>query len=455
MNDFQLYESLSKQYSALVPNQVEGLVVVWLYEKIQQEEIDKKFTYTNIEEAIREVAISLSLESQPQTENVLTSLFHHFIERLGGNYERFTLTEYAKKFVRLIEGKLNSSHKHFPLRQSFDRYAHFKAGDIDTAIEFESWYTQGFDNTTRQTILDHIESLRDEVSSALTKLNQILFAEDEQSALQMANKFTTTFRIFGEKANQIAETLTLDFHLKTEIQNVIDKFYARLETSVSTSNQTALDDAYQGAVDIQEKVNEFFKIVNEKLERIRNQIIFASSKLNELQEHFKYQSRYKINLRKMLTLILEEGLYTKEDLALPDAFPLKNIPYEGFKFIEMAHYDSFGKPLNKVIELKREDEHRHLEGLKMEGTLSKQEKVTEWLEYYQLLLKKEKTLNFKEHFYRLSREEGGTDLAMQVSFELFRFANGEEQYVIDIEKPLAEQLDEQKVITWNMKIHQR
>jgi hypothetical protein len=454
MGNFQFYETLTKQYSTFVPDQVEGLVIIWLYEKIQQEEIDKNFTYSDIQEAIRGVTASLKLENQPRTESIL-------VESLSGSYERYALTEYAKKFARLVEGKLNSPHKHFPLRQSFERYTHFKAEDIQTIDDFESWFRQGFDDTSRQTILDHIESLQDNVRSALNDLNQILFAENEQSALEMAHNFTTTFHILGEKADEIRDTLTLDFSLKQEIQSVVNTFYTRLEDPYSTSGEVVyggyanLEDAYQRSIEIQKGVNEFFKVVNEKLERIRNQIIFASSKLNELQEHFKYQSRFKVNLRKMLTLLLEEGRYAKDDFTLPDAFPLKSIPYKAFKFVEVLHYSSFTKASNTVIELVQEVEHRHREKLRMESVLANQEKITEWVEHYQRLLHQEKALDFKEHFYRIFEVEGDIDIALQVGFELFQFVTREEQFVIDVSKPLSGQIDKQEVITWNMKIRQK
>jgi len=461
MNDFQLYETLTKHYSYLIPCQVEGLVVVWLYEKIKRDEIDKNFTYSDIEEAIREVTASLNLENQRRTESILTLLFHHFIENISGSYERYTLTEYAKKFFKLIESKLNSPHKHFPLRQSFERYAYFKAENIRTIEDFESWFNQGFDDTVKQTILDHLEYLRDEVRSTLNKLNQILFAENKQSALKMANEFTATFNILGEKADEIRDTLTLDFSLKQEIQSVINMFYTRLEASDSTNGKAEFDDYadlerdYQKAEEIQRKVNEFFKVINIKLERIRNQIIFASGKLNELHERFKYQSRFKVNLRKMLTLLLEEGQYAKEDIILPDIFPLKSMPYESFKFVEVSYYSSFKKSPNTVIELFQENERRQQEKLRMESVLSNQEKVAEWVEYYQRLLQQERMIDFKKHFYKIFETEGNIDIALQVGFQLFQFANREEQYFIDVSKPLVDQLENQEVITWNMKIHQK
>lgn len=462
MSEFQFYDTLIKGYSNLVPSEVEGLVIAWLYEKIQLEEIDRQFTYSDIQEAIRQTTISLNLESQPRTENIVTSLLHYFIESHNDTYERYALTEYAQKFLRLVEGKLNSPHKHFPLRKSFERYANFKAEDIKNIEDFESWFRQGFDDTTRQTILDHLEALQDSVRSALNELNQILFFENEQGALQMAHKFTATFNIFGEKADEIRDTLTLDFSLKQEIHNVVSTFYTQLESSYSATNNEAKiseyfnhKNAYHRAEGIQRKVNDFFKVVNEKLDRIGNQIVFASSKLNELQEHFKYQSRFKVNLRKMLSLLLEEGSYSKEELILPGAFPLKSMPCENIKFISVSRYSSFSKPSNTITDLFQDNRYRQQEKIKMEKVLSNQERVVEWVKHYQTVLQNKMFLDFNEHFYEIIEEEGNPSVALQVGFELFQFANREEQYFIDISKPLAAQLEKQKIVIWNMKIYQK
>lgn len=136
MNDFQLYETLAKQYTSLVPCQVEGLVVVWLYEKIQWDEISKNFTYSDIEEAIREVTASLDLEHQPRTESILTSLFHHFIESLSGSYERYALTEYAKKFVRRVVRGLNSFFRDRKISGKYAFFVNFtKSKDIEKDME--------------------------------------------------------------------------------------------------------------------------------------------------------------------------------------------------------------------------------------------------------------------------------------------------------------------------------
>ena len=459
MDDSHLYEALTTQYKTFVPSRFNGMVVVWLYEKVELGDIGKNFTYSDIKMAVREVTVSLNVENQPYTESVLRSLSHHFLEILNG--ERFTLTEYAKKFVKLVDGKLNSPHKHFPLRQSFEQYASFKAADIESIGDFESWFKQGFDNTTKQTILDHLESLSDEVRCSLNELNQILFAENEKSALDTAREFTTTFSILGDKANEISDTLTLDTSLKQEIQTVVDMFYARLEAAdllssdVDIGSLVSLESDYQRAIGIQKNIHEFFKTIKHKLDGVKDKIIFASRKLNELQEHFKYQSRFKVNLRKMLTLVLEESRYTKKNIELPDAFPLKSIPYEGSNFIELPYYSSFVKSPNTVIQLPSNRELRQAEELRMEGVLSNQERISELVEYYKALLKDEKTIDFKEHFHEISEVEGSIDIALQVGFQLFQFAKGEGRYFIDVRKPLAKQLENWEIVTWDMKIHQK
>ena len=461
-SSLNLFEELSKQYTyqTLVPDRCEGLVLIWLYEKIQEGEIDRNFTYSNIQEAINEVVVSIHLEHVPHTEGILKTLMHYYIERPHRSFERYSLTEYAKKFAKLLADKLNSPYRSFPLRKTFEKYAQFKAEEIKSIQDFESWFRLGFHETSKQAVIDHLETLKDGVRAAVHELNKILSFQNEKTALDMTLEFTSVFEKLSDKADEIRDTLILDIELNREIQKVIDAFYDQLEHCEQT-NKAAVENcddfekAYRRAQDIKIEVENFFKVINEKLEQISDQIIFASTKLNELQEHFKYQSNFKVNIRKLLNLVLEEARYSRAGPILSTPFPLKVIPFEDSKLTEIPYYPSFIKSPNEIIDLVEDYEHMQKEKEKVDEGLDRQEQTAKLVRYYKDSLREGKMLNFTEHFYEILDEEGDIDIALQVGFELFQFANDDARYLVKVSRPLAEEIQKREVTIWKMSIHPR
>ncbi len=458
-SNFDLYAALNERYNyqALVPAEFEGMVIIWLYREIQAGDIDKSFTYANMKEAIREVALSLHKEQLPHTESILKSLMHYFIERPHGTIERYNLTEYAERFVKLIEGKLNSPHKNFPLMESFERYAQFKAEEIQSIEDFESWFEQGFRSAARQTALEHLEALKDDVKAAIRSLKSILDYQ-EKDAVDMALEFTSIFGTLGKRVDEIREVLILGSDISQEVQKVLDTFGERLDyyqsAGVEENQKLAiLQEEYQKAADINAEVVRFFELVDEKLNLVNSQMIFASAKLNELPEHFRYQSKLKINLKKFLSLVLNEGDYSKDGPVLPTSFPLKEIPYERTKFIEVPYYDTFAKPPNTMIQPRRNHEYERQERRKLEKSLRRQERTAQWVKHYKAMLVRDKILDFTTHFYEILEVEGEADIALQVGFELFQFAESKPECIITVSKPLARELQSREILTWNMGIH--
>ncbi|WP_417799189.1 hypothetical protein [Tenacibaculum sp.] len=78
--------------------------------KIKTGKLSKHFTYSDIEKCIAESS-KIEVGSTPQTEKIVKSLLHFFIERPPNDELKFAITDYAKKFIELIDKKLHSPLK--------------------------------------------------------------------------------------------------------------------------------------------------------------------------------------------------------------------------------------------------------------------------------------------------------------------------------------------------------
>lgn len=452
----RLLDEVQQNYKYLVPSKTAIAVLLLLSERVSNREIDRHFTHEDIVQAVKNVSSSQKSEIQ-QTEKVLKTLLENFIERPTKDDSLYKLTEYARKFIKLILSKLDNPFRNFSLIDSFEKYADFKAVGIENIEQFESWFEQGFNSAYRQTIIDHLEALKDETKEHIRKLNIILDSE-EKDALEMATEFKNVFKSFGDKARDIQDALKIGIRLDIEIKQVCDRFYEEVEKydySQSTDNEDRLDllnHAWKRASLIQNEVRDFFEEIEEKLSQLRGKIVFASDKLNDLQEYFRYQSKFKLNLKKLLEFTLKESKYSGKGIVLPDLFPNKVILFEPFKLLYLPDVDSLFMKNNAVIHSNYDREYQAKERGKIDFELQQQEKVSRWIEQCKSTLELNGKLNFTECFYQILKLEKDVNIPVSVGIELFEYAQNSPDYSISINKIIDQKYSEEKIKIWQMNI---
>lgn len=446
-------------YDHLVPTKEEGMVIYVLDSRIKEGKISKYFTYRDIEKCITENA-KIEIGSIPQTEKIVRTLLYFYIERPPNEEGKFALTNYAKKFIDLIHKKLHSPLKHFPLKKTFQKYSEFKSQEIEDIKDFELWYNLQFHNNSKQTIIDHLEALKDVVNSSISQLNDLLKKESED-LLSITREFTIIFDEIGQKSEEIKYTLRLGNALNIEIEGVVDFFYKKIdefkhpENDLEREKFERLNDDYKKALHIKTEVVDFFSEVDYRLKQLMQKSLYANSQLTNLQNSFRNQSRIRLNLKKLLKFTLEQASYSnKHIITLPISFPIKSIPVERFKFIEVPYYHTYGTHKNEIAPAHYDNEYARTERAKVEKDLFRQESAAKLLKEYKAMLEQEKELNFTEHFYKILEHEKDSEIALSVAFDLFQFANSNPRYQIEITRDLPDAFPEEKILVWNMKINQ-
>lgn len=432
-----LLDEVQQNYKYLVPSEMAIAVLLLLNDRISNREIDRHFTHEDIIRAVKDASSSQKSEIQ-QTEKVLKTLLEYFIERPAKDDSLYKLTEYARKFIKLILSKLDNPFRNFSLINSFKQYADFKAEDIENISQFESWFEQGFNSAYRQAIIDHLEALKDDTKEYIKKLSTILDSE-EKNALEMATEFKNVFKGFGDKAIDIQDALKIGNRLDIEIKQVCDRFYEEVEKYDYAQNiddedrLDRLNNAWKKALSIQNEVRYFFEEIEERLSQLRGKIVFASDKLNDLQEYFRYQSKFKLNLKKLLEFTLKESRYSRKGIVLPDRFPKKVILFESFKLLYLPDVDSLFVKKNIVIPDIYDCEYQARERVKIDFELQQQEKVSKWIERCKSTLEFNGELDFTEYFYQILKLEKDEDIPIMVGIELFEYAQNCPYYSISID----------------------
>jgi hypothetical protein len=456
-----LTSEIAELYQQLVPSREEGLMIFWLHEKIKCGEIDSNFSIKDIQRAIEETNQFNSTNSIiPNRERLLKNLLSYFIERPADQKNRYTLTEYARKFITLVDHKINNPFKKFPLRESFKLYANFSAQDIRHINQFESWFSQGFQATTRENIFDHLEGLKADVHASVQQLNRLLYS-GETPVQQMVADFSVIFTDLGEKADEIRDTLRLGNTLQLEIELVVSAFYKQPQQSKhpSTADEIAqfeeLHYAYIRASEIQQEIQSFFDIVDGKLGQLRERIQYASTKLTELQDIFRYQSHFKLNLKRLLEYVLSILNSEKGELTLPAHFPHKGLPEERFKLTVMPDLEREYVQRNAVIEIPEDEDYLRHELIRVEIELNRQQRTAILVEQYKERLKQEGALDFTREFYYILDNQQDEEVAIQVGYELIQFVHENPRFQVNIEPEISELYQTKPIITWMINLKSR
>ena len=431
-----------------------------LHKRIINRQVNKHFTYKDIERCIKEAAL---MESGvvPHTDAIVDGLLKYYLEHPREERFKYALTDFALKFVKLLDNKLYSPYAKFPLRDTFKKLADFKASEIKSIDDFNRWYEFNFEGNSGTVIIDHLEALKDYVNKAIDELN-IYINQDQDSALKTAENVSILFEKITAKSEEIKDTLLISNSLDEEIEKVVNYFLKKKnslpdnKTPKQKEAHKILREEYDRAVEIKKKVDDFFVEVEYKLGQLLDRSAYASTQLITVQDNFKNKSAVRINIKRLLKFTLEQAKFSKkEGFLLPEQFPIKSVVTERFKHIGLVYYEEFGLQKSYVIEPKTNEAHLKSQVLKLDTELTRQENTAKWVNLFKKQLQKEREIDFSNHFYDIALKENDTLIALKVGFELVEFARHNKEYEIKIDREIPESSLSQNIALWKMKIIKR
>ena len=431
-----------------------------LHKRIINRQVNKHFTYKDIERCIKEAAL---MESGvvPHTDAIVDGLLKYYLEHPREERFKYALTDFALKFVKLLDNKLYSPYAKFPLRDTFKKLADFKSAEIKSIDDFNRWYEFNFEGNSGTVIIDHLEALKDYVNKAIDELN-VYINQDQDSALKTAENVSILFEKITAKSEEIKDTLLISNSLDEEIEKVVNYFLKKKnslpdnKTPKQKEAHKILREEYDRAVEIKKKVDDFFVEVEYKLGQLLDRSAYASTQLITVQDNFKNKSAVRINIKRLLKFTLEQAKFSKkEGFLLPEHFPIKSVVSERFKHIGLVYYEEFGLQKSYVIEPKTNEAHLKSQVLKLDTELTRQENTAKWVNLFKKQLQKEREIDFSNHFYDIALKENDTLIALKVGFELVEFARHNKEYEIKIDREIPESSLSQNIALWKMKIIKR
>jgi len=447
-------KALYLKYDLLLPSKFDGgYLVIALYEKIKNREIEEYFTQKEINEILADIKTDFNLDSIRPWNNIKDNLFHYFLRSHPDEPWRYYLTDYAKNVVDLMVSKLENPYKNHPLKKSVQDSFTIRHGEINTIEELERKFGRIFIQGSKKIITDHLEALEDELREAYKELNNILRKEDEQSATSLVREFTVVFRKFGERAEDITEAIISKDQFLSNLLNVVDHFYRKMENDgkFDTENIKKSKSDWEKAQDIYRDIREFFTSVDSKVYIIRRQINHASEKLTELQEQFSARAFFRLQIKKLHRTVLESSQYTSEGVSFSNNFPLKQLVYEPVRML-YPRYLEFERPKpNLIVNIEVDETYEHNEKQKIVKEINRQQIINQWVDKAKDILENKGQLAVDELMNSIVDEEKDLSIAYQVASRMTAYTSENNNLLIDVKQEIIS-LSQQNLSLWKTKI---
>lgn len=438
------YKELYNKYDLLLPSRFDGgYLIIALYEKIKNGEIEEYFTQRDVTDILMEISVAFDQGAVRQWSNIKENLFHYFIRSHPDEPWKYYLTDYARNVVDLMLNKLENPYKNHPLKKSVQDSFSVIPNEIQAIDQLERKFGRIFIQGSKKIILDHLEALEDELRKAYSELNTIL-QKDEENATDLVKQFAIVFRQFGERAEDITEAIISKDQFLGDLRDVVDLFYSRIQEG---PNKT-LD--WGKARDIYTDLQEFFHTVDNKVRLIRRQINHASEKLTELQEQFSSRADFRLKIKKLHRLILENASYAERGVLLNENFPLKKLIDESPSLFFPKYYEFGGPEPNLLITIQPDKDYEREEKQKIDYEITRQELINSLVQKSKSLLAEKGQLSINELMENV-QEESDLSIAYQVVSQVIAYASESEDVNVDIERKLLV-VQNQNIALWKTKI---
>lgn len=430
--------SLSKNFSDIVPQNEESmLLLVWLYQKIEEGYINEDFEQKDLDDTIEEVVEFLKKGTGVQKETLLKKLSSHFCHtQIIGNKYYMHLTVFAKELCRLLIDQVQPELKKFELYHVLNRTLPLQEDDLLNIENFSHWFEHNF-LPAQKTILRNTEMLQTAIEEKISDLRNLLKPE-VQNPKELINSFTEIFKQLETQTIDLINTLDYKNETLNKIKSLKDKFSQDEETFIRFDK-------------MQREVDNFFQNIDRRISSINDKIQLASKRLKNLFDTLKHKQLFKIQIEKFLTLLLNTSRYEKGEIKLHDALERKLIPFIPTKFVAIPKIDF--KTINTAQPQKQNFDKSHQEAERRKGLalLKIQESTSQWLDTINSEMKSGKEIDFENWFDKIIEQENNLEVPINVCFGLIEQHNKIENQVVTIEQEEISK-QENELSLWKMKI---
>ena len=434
-----LLRNVSMHFEALIPqNQESVLILVCLYRKIQNNELDEAFTQKDFEHAVLEVSEAMAREKHIQVENISKKLSQYFYTTTKrGNEYRYQLTVFATDLVRIMLQEIQPEFEHIELIHTFKRTLQLMSEDLKTIKTFEYWYLNHY-QPSKRVILSHTENLQRLVDDRTIALRQLM-KNNVENTKGLINSFIAIFEELGRQSEGLTQTLTFKQNIFDDIKSAESNFLGKKED-------------WEKYTRIRGEIERFFENVDNRMLSINDRIQLSVGRLKTLYDTLQYKQLYKLKMEKLLMFLLRNTKQDKEgNYLFPEPMQAKAIPYHRSRIPQIPILDFHNVEKADVPDFVIDEAYLKMKEDQNYGMLARQESISKWLENINTELVAGRSIQFDEWFKNIYAKEKNLEVPIDVCFGLIqRYGKNKDiEFVIDKTKPFHPKED---LALWKLKI---
>lgn len=428
-SDKELFQSLSQNYSEILPpNKETLLLIIWLYKKVENGYISEEFEEKDFNDTFDEVKDFLQIEKDKNIELISQKISNHFYqtERVGNKY-RIHLTVYAKNICQLLINEIQPELVKLELYHTFQRTLPLKDEDLINIETLKYWYDKHF-QPARNEIYKHIEQLHNDVSEKISELT-VLLKRNNDNPKEQIESYGRIFEVLSQRVQGIISALDYKDETLKKVKS---------SKNIFSTNR----DDFERYNHIQEEVESFFNSIDRRVASISDKIQLASKRLRNLLDTLRHKQQFKINIEKLLLFLLQSSKRkatrksNKSDfeIILHDKFKNKELPFIPTKFVSIPKLDFQVKNKIEPQQTEYDERHEQMERSKGLALLEIQESTAKWLDTINQHLLSNEILEYEKWFDKIVEKENNLEVPINVCFGLIEEHNKLNDKKINIEK---------------------
>jgi hypothetical protein len=439
MQEFNLYREAKDHYDLLVPDKLEGLILLSLFDKYSNEEFNEE----RISDAIDQVYKDLGRQSQRNEydrNNTIILKFQEFFLWRDEIKKTYRFKAYGEEFCLKIKERLESRYSPAEIKRLFDSLYYELLRHLETPdLSFSMWHNEHFKKRTTD-ISSQVEILDQQVSESVREFRTKI-KDNDLKLFQLLEEIEISLDEIKEYANQLKESFKSTYDIEYKLEDLI------------------LDTSYQEFIAEINDVMNFNAHIRGQLEQVSIRIDKIKPRVREFIYDFN-QRDFDRKTVLFLNLLINKSVQTKNEkgkkiLLLPEGVPEFQI-YNSIappKFVIIPDRDITPKiPVELVryaINKDRQEERIKIEQQK----LLERKRVQFWFKHVIQELEKKSQVEYSTLFYEILKHEGSNlSITIKLTSKIIRELSNHKNYKIIVEQEETTNVLFNRIKLWKMQI---
>ncbi len=443
MNSFNLYKEAKDYYDRLIPNRIDGLILVALFEKHGDESFSEKEFLQAIEATLKDLGLNSSRTEYERNNNIILRLQDHFIWRDGGR-KQYSFKTYGLEFCTQLKKRLLAGYNPAKIKRWFDDLYNRLVELNQREKGFRIWIEDHFD-LRHLTLGEQIEVLDEQVNNSVKQFRKEIKSKKQQSGIiEILQGIQAGLDVIKLQADELRRAFQATYDIDDFLTGILEE----------SESEEYLKDI--------RRVRSFNESVRSHLEQVSNRIDKIKPRIREFIYDFN-QGNFDRKTEAFLNSILKYSTVNRQNqgrkvLHLP--FGIPSIPIQDKllmpKFIIVPIKEISPKKPIDITPRSIDRERQSILLVKSRAWKKEKDDVEWWLGRAFKQIDSSGRLDFTEFFYEILKSENSSlSLAVKVAHQVLRRSSRINELEVNGQKKVTLNEIITNVAVWKMQVNKR